>query len=183
MSLLVWAGLGLLGLAGGVLILALVLPWRIMISARSEPAQMQLGLRVLGLVWWVVDTERPASGRRIRGAAVYTQRMATPKEFGRAHILRMLRAVPALIGGVLARVRVEVLEGRVKFGLGDPADTGQVYGYVVPISLALYPRVEVIADFTRACLVGEGRCVVAVVPIRVLPVLLRFGWASFGPQR
>ena len=99
----------------------------------------------------------------------------------------MVRAGPGLIGGVLRCIRVDRFRVDCTFGLGDPAETGQVFGVLAPFVYGTrwaWGRADAVAltpVFDRACLEGEADVALAVTPMRLLGPVLRFAWATFGP--
>lgn len=171
----------------------LALPVRLRLHAESAPARrlrLQLGL-LGGLAPWIAmaDSTRP---RKARTGAAMTKVAGSKQKrrrFGRGRVARMLRAGPALIGGVLACVQVDRFRVDCTFGLNDPADTGQVFGVLAPFvygarwGRGAAPSVRLTPVFDRACLEGEADVALAVRPIRLLGPMLRFAWASFGPGR
>jgi len=191
---LLWGlGVGLLLLLGALLIVA-AFPVRLLMRAGSEPAIMHLRLQVLGGVVpmiTLVDTSRPKPAhkrrrkveRKARKAAKHKARQKPGRPSRRDRALRLLRAAPAFLRDLLAQLRVEVCRGQLWFGLPDPADTGHIYGLLVPFALASQGRVHLSPDFDAPCLRAEGDCVVSVVPLRLLGPVLRFGWAGFGSTR
>ncbi|MGO9571489.1 MAG: DUF2953 domain-containing protein [Desulfomonilaceae bacterium] len=106
--------------------------------------------------------------------------------------LRLVRfAVDAL-----SVMQVKILRLRVRLGLEDPADTGQIWGVVGPLTLILAGArgtdIEIEPDFERASLSVEGNAELRVIPIRVLvvvilflgsPATLRAAWAVIASRR
>lgn len=193
LSILLWALLALVL----VVLAVLALPVRLRLHAQSFPMgriRLELGL-LGGLVPWIAmaDSSRPRKARPSAGAgAARPQKARTAKKRrrpGRGRAARMLRAGPALIGGVLGCVRVDRFHVDCTFGLGDPAETGQVFGALAPFvygarwGRGAAPSVKLTPVFDRACLEGEADVTLAVTPIRLLGPVLRFGWASFRPGR
>ena len=107
----------------------LCLPVRLRLHARSAPsrvARVELGL-FGGLLPWivVVDTERPKKPKAKAKPKEEKKRKKKRRGKGRAGLWR---ALPGLFRGLLRPVRVERFEIDCTFGLGDPADTGQLFG-------------------------------------------------------
>ena len=187
MSLLLWS---LLGVCLITISLVICLPVSLHIRAGSKPARLQIGLGLMGgivPVLRLVDTDRPRTKRAERRAKnradKKTKRATQKKTRKRIDRMRVLRALPALIRDSFACFKIEDCQGEVRFGLPDPAETGQIYGYLIPVTLALHPRLQVIPDFNTACLIGDGSCTISVVPVRLVFPFMRFGWASLGPKR
>ena len=169
----------------------LCLPVRLRLYARSEPsrvARVELGL-LGGWVPWiaVVDTERPRRRKAKRKDRKDRKLRKTKRKTGGG--ARMLRALPGLLRGLLAQVRVERFEFDCTFGLGDPAETGRLYGMLAAVrygtASAWGPgaRIALVPDFDRARLDGRADVILSVVPARWLPPLARFGWSVWGPGR
>jgi hypothetical protein len=95
----------------------------------------------------------------------------------------VIAEVPALIGRMLRTIRIEVLRLDAEFGLGDPADTGQVYGQLSPLIFASPWQVNLRPDFGATCLRGTAFAQFRVVPIAFAWPLVGFGWRLFGPFR
>jgi len=115
------------------------------------------------------------------------KKRAKAHAFWRDDTMRSVRAVTRLATGILRRVRIDNVVLDMKFGLGDPAETGQAFGMLAPMiygSVAL-PRtcLRVEPDFGRITLRGHGRFAVSLIPITLLPLLARFGWSVFGPRQ
>ena len=94
----------------------------------------------------------------------------------------MVRATPRLIRGVLAAFRIERLQVRGRIGLPDPADTGQLFGALLPLSFSFPgPRyaIDLQPDFGGATLDGNLEAQVRIAPIRAVLPALRFGWDVF----
>lgn len=177
MSILLWV-LAALGL--GVMAV-LVLPVRLVLRAQSSPGRLRLGLGLLGgLVPLIglVDSDRPAAAQKPA-----RRDPARRGQIDRARVARLLRAAPRFLGAVLGRIRVEQCRGACRFGFDDPAETGQVYGYLVPLTLGLRDRLRLEPDFTGARLEADLDCTLSVAPVRLLGPLMRLGWAGFGPRR
>lgn len=100
---------------------------------------------------------------------------------------RMAGEIPALLRGLLRQIELEEFRLSGRFGTGDPADTGVVFGMVSPILYGLPARrrvsVELKPDFDEACLDGRLRAALRITPITLLPPILRFSWRAFGPLR
>lgn len=107
--------------------------------------------------------------------------------FGRQDPLRSLRVLTRLATDLLHHVRVDKALLDMTFGLGDPAETGQAFGIVAPLiySGVALPRtcLRVEPDFAHTILRGRGDFAVSLIPITLVPLLVRFGWSAFGPRR
>lgn len=186
-AVLFWSALGVLVLLAAVI----ALPVRLALIAETEPRRrLRLWLVLFGGLTPslpVVDTERRGQRSRSRSTRKERNRKQRPPRRDRAS--RMLRAAPSLLRGLLGPVSVGRLRVHCRFGLDDPALTGQTFGLIAPLVYGCrwaWPRVadvRVTPVFDRACLDGEADVAITFVPLRLLPPALRFAWASFGPRR
>ncbi len=103
------------------------------------------------------------------------------------HPGRFANALFRLASDVISTIRLRRLSVDAKFGCADPADTGQIYGLISPF---LYggnglQRVHLTAEPVFDETVFEGRAMLelAIVPISLLPPVIRFGWALYGPLK
>lgn len=166
-----------------LLLLALVMPFRVEIQILKEEAvQFSAALRPFG-----------RSGPRI---ALSNRKKAQPKQKHKATARRwklktrpkrMAQAVVRLARDLFACVRLERATIDLRFGLGDPAETGQCYGQMTPLiyGTAGMPRVHINVqpDFDQAVLSGRAALDVSLRPIQLLPPFVRFGWVAFGRAR
>lgn len=93
---------------------------------------------------------------------------------------RLPRGVGRLIGELLACLRIDRLSAALTVGTGDPAETGGLYGQAMAVLVAtrLDRSIRLTPDFTRARLDGQGEAAVSVVPITLVPPIVRFGWTN-----
>lgn len=98
---------------------------------------------------------------------------------------RMIRNVPRLLGDILRQFKFRKLIVDARFGLGDPADTGTVFGALCPIIYGVPPArrfsIDVVPDYERACFDGSIEAIGAILPLRLVPPFIRFSWRSFSP--
>ncbi|UWQ27139.1 DUF2953 domain-containing protein (plasmid) [Leisingera aquaemixtae] len=178
------AGLGaalavLLAALLGLTVLVLVLPLRIELVLRKEAGlSFSAALRPFG----GIGPRIRLSGRR--------KPPETAQEPGRKRRYDPRRLAPAagrLAAAVLRRIRIRALVLDAKFGLGDPAETGQLYGMLAPLVYGTLParrlQVAVQPVFDRAELSGRAELDVTVVPAALIVPAVRFGWDAFGPVR
>ena len=192
LAVLLWALIAL-GLVVAVLLALLAFPVRVRFEARSGPGgQVRVELGLLGgLVPWIAlfDSARPGKSRTAGPEAKKPRKKKKPGRAGRMSGRRVLRAGPGLVGGVLRQIRLERLHVAARFGLGDPAETGRLFGMLAPIAYAPQwlgsKAVSVVLTpvFEVRCLSGAAEGALAVTPIRLLPPGLVFVWRVFGPGR
>ncbi|NNF73405.1 MAG: DUF2953 domain-containing protein, partial [Rhodobacteraceae bacterium] len=110
-----------------------------------------------------------------------TRKRRLPKVNPRRVFRAALRLLPELFGSL----RLDTLKLDLRFGSGDPAETGEVYGMLKAIEygLAGASRVEVLIEpvFDRAVFAGRAALDVTLTPARLIPPIARFGWRAFGP--
>ncbi|UWQ60992.1 DUF2953 domain-containing protein (plasmid) [Leisingera caerulea] len=163
----------------GLIVLVLVLPLRIELVLRKEA----------GLVFSAALRPLGGFGPRIRLSG-RRKTPAAPKKPSRKRRYETRRIVPAagrLAAAVLRRIRIRALILDAKFGSGDPAETGQLYGTLAPLVYGTLParRLQVSLEpvFGRAVLSGRAELDVSVVPAALIGPAVRFGWDAFGPVR
>ena len=89
-----------------------------------------------------------------------------------------LRRTLKFLKDIFNIAEIKNLQAKLSFGLGDPADTGQLYGLMSPVFAFLYavPRVNVSFTpiFDRATLDAEINAALRIVPIRFFRAIFRF---------
>ena len=189
-SLLVGLGAVVLALLGAV-VLALCLPWFVSLAARTAPAagvrlelrpfgrRFPLRLRFRGPAWRATAPE-PARPADIRDGARQARRRRW-RTAGRRVAPRLLRNAPLLLRGLGSMFRVERLALSGRLGLPDPADTGQLFGVILPLSrICASERVaiEIEPVFDGPALEGEAEACLRVWPVRALPAAILFAWRA-----
>ena len=186
-AILGWLVLGALALV----LLVLVVPWSVTLAGATHPARIRvelrpvshrvpLRLRVEREVAADLDAvpdpppvpDRPAPEARKRGRGKGSRRTA-----------RALRAAPRLFLGLLSVFRFERVRLSGRLGLADPADTGQVFGLILPLAAVFNgPRVEVDIepDFTGPVLQGAAEASTRIHLVRAIPPAIRFLWRVYG---
>lgn len=100
---------------------------------------------------------------------------------------RFARAAFRLIADLAGCLRLNAAALDIRFGTGDPAETGQVFGLLAPLihGTAGASRVTIAAVpvFDRAVLGGRAALDASVTPARLVPPFVRFVWSAFGPVR
>jgi hypothetical protein len=129
-------------------------------------------------------------------------RKGKPLYKGSRSMVTMLRSEgfwPRLLrfaSDVLNVMQVRLFRLRVRLGLEDPADTGQIWAFVGPLTAILAGArgtdIEIEPDFERAFLSVDGNAELRVIPIRVFavvipfigsPATLRAAWAVIASRR
>jgi hypothetical protein len=162
------------------------------VAALAVPVQLEVSAeltdRLRGRVrlrWWfaVINVTSGATVANKHPAAVATPRSAaTPTGGGRAMLaaLRTSGLVPSamrLVRVLLARIHLRRFHLRARYGLGDPADTGQLSGILAPVLALASARgmdVRCRPEFTDAVLDGSCSGTIAVRPLSVFAVIIAF---------
>jgi hypothetical protein len=178
----------------------LLMPVRVSAAVQTAPQlTYQVDVRLLG--HWtpripLLDSARPrkpdGKAREKRAPHRVAQPVSGKKTAVRKRRLsrecgaRMVPALPRLLAEVARSVQWESFHLDAEFGLGDPADTGQMYGCITPlqygvpwppsVSIALRP------NFERVCLGGELQATLRLRLAALLAPAARFAWRAFGPQ-
>lgn len=89
--------------------------------------------------------------------------------------------VKDLVVDLLGRIQFNRLSVDGRFGTGDPAETGEIYGSLTPLiyrAESSFPRlsIEIQPVFGAACLEGQIIGRLRVTPLALVPPLTRFGW-------
>lgn len=176
-------------LAAGLLLLLAVLmsPLRFELRASlGEAPAYRVAVRLFGRAGprlTVVDSDRPRRKRPLKPGRK-TRRRAQKSVRDPA---RLLAAAARLLAELFSKLSVERLSLDLRFGVDDPAETGQIFGALTPfiygtkgsgnVALTLEPV------FDQAVLDGRAALDLHLTPARLILPLVRFGWAAFGPRR
>jgi hypothetical protein len=125
-----------------------------------------------------------------------------PLHKGSRNMVTMLRSegfglrLVRFASDILSVMQVRIFRLRVRLGLEDPADTGQIWASVGPVTAMLAGArgmdIEIEPDFERAFLSVDGNAELRVIPIRVIvvvipfigsPATLRAAWAVIASRR
>ena len=181
-EIVLWAVL----FVAGLVLLALVTPLRLeMRLSRDEALQFSAVLRPFGRF----GPRIPLSGGSEKSGSKNKPRHGKQpgRRLRKAQPKRLAQAALRLFVEVIGRVRIEAAALDVRFGLGDPGDTGQVFGQLFPLLNAIPAtrrvRLNVEPVFDQAMLKGRVSLDLSLVPFRLVKPFVRFGWTAFGPQR
>ncbi|MGI9426043.1 MAG: DUF2953 domain-containing protein [Hyphomicrobiaceae bacterium] len=169
-----------------VIVTAVVTPVQVKLLMQSAPhRRLTLAARLFGGITPSIpihDSTRERARRRPLKESQLTSRRERGKTTLRNR--RMLFAAPQLVDGLLRSIKLTSIEVDGDIGLGDPADTGQFLGLLVPIKYALPPSsvvsVDVRPDFTARRLSGRFVAEFAFVPVALVLPCARFAWRVFG---
>jgi hypothetical protein len=184
---------------GTVIALLLLLPIRLELQVGAGDLAQATGGNRARLTWaWVVSVnlgaapKRSAPGRARSGGSARTRAQPVLGRFLRAvRSEGFVSAAVHLLKRLLAATHPQGLKIRAALGLEDPADTGQLWAAVGPVSAILWSAsggtIAVEPDFSapRAAVHAQGRF--SVVPLQLIwillsfalsPPVLRAAWAS-----
>lgn len=174
LSAILWVLLALIVL----LLIVLSLPLRLELQVRKEEHWCFSALiRPLGRFGPGIPLSRKKPRPKARKEPAAPHRK---KRRGAGHNPQTIAiAVLRLLQDLLALIRLEHLKLDAEIGLGDPADTGQLYGALLPVEYAVsgLPRtwVRITPAFDRAVLSGAAELALSVVPILLFGPAFRFG--------
>jgi len=176
--------LGLLIVIAVLLVLvgaAVLLPLRLRLRGQADRTpRLRVDVYPLAGEWLAIpvfDTARKRAKKPRKSRTRFAARSAKPASrwTGRGFL--------NLLVELISQFRIAWIRVEAEFGLDDPADTGALYGALVPfvysgnhcagIDLDIRP------DFNRHHIAGRIDAAVDLVPIRLVPPLLRFA-ASAG---
>lgn len=168
---LLWALAGLLGLV----LLALATPLHLALSARTG-GRIVLRLRLFGgLTPWVVLADSAWPQGDAPEPAPAGPGWRAPSGAG----LRLMRELPGFLLAALRRIRILRLTVDADLGLGDPAETGRLFGTLMPLQHALRlpgTRIALRPDFARLRCDGVAEAVLRLIPLALIPPALALGW-------
>lgn len=175
----------ILGLLLVAVVLALALPLRVWL-AFDTGAERKLSVRMQPFGRF--GPRFPVAG----GADRPEKKKPKRKKPRKAQSWRGLRVigwpdVRRALAGVIAAIHLEDIRLDAAFGLGDPAETGHVFGLLAPVIYGgagcSRAHLNLRPVFDRACLSGEGHLQWRMRPIAVLWPLARLGWTVVRGRR
>lgn len=168
---------------------AVVTPVKLRLRFRSSPQwRLRIDARLFGGATPAIpfhDSARRRSKKRKKAGTRRTLRNNTGNK--KTSSFRMFEAAPKLLGELLRSIEVSRLEIDADVGLGDPADTGQLFGLLVPIiytqPMATVGLINVRPDFTASRASGTLLAELSFIPAAFIPPGVRFAWHVFGPRQ
>lgn len=91
--------------------------------------------------------------------------------------------MPDLASGLLSTIRIEHLVVSGRLGLEDPADTGQLFGLLMPLRFMTTGRrfaFDIEPDFDGPSLDARFDAQFRLRPVSAIPAAMRFGWRVFA---
>jgi len=178
-----------------VILVALAVPVQLDVSAElTDRLRGRVRLR-----WWFASValgSRKTVASKPAAAATRTKSAATRPGRGRAALAAItspgfVTRVKRLVLDLLGRIHVRHFRLRARYGLGDPADTGQLCGTLAPVLALTSARgldVRCLPEFGDAVLDGSCSGTIAVRPLSVLAVIIAFLcspalWRAIGAWR
>lgn len=184
-EIILWLLLALLALVA----LVLVTPVLVRVHLTTSP---QLAYRVeIRALAGFAPCLRFAGGRHKGAGGKPASKPARPAHRKGSHRKpvqgSMAQAVPQLIGGILHHLHLTELHIDADYGFGDPAETGEISGVLLPLQY-VYPMPASVSlnlrpDFTQRCLNGSLTAGVRFTAAALLVPFSQFAWRAFGPFR
>ena len=175
-----------------LLLVLLVTPIKLDLSMRTSPKwRLKIAARLLGGLTPPIPIHDSDRQRAKKKKPPDPKRKRRKKETGLSRPAfakgrRMISAAPDLLIDLLRPIHIQYLKVDMDIGLMNPADTGQLFGLLVPV---IYSRrqndtvsITVRPDFTAARLSGEITAMLNFIPVAFIPPAIRFAWRAFGPR-
>lgn len=182
--------MALLWIVLGLLLFTLAVtatPVKLWARFQSTP-KMRFRLQVSpfgGLAPYLMLVDSNRSKRKDKSRSKRDKKPKVKKSIPSRGARRMIGNIPRLFGDFLSQIRLQKVTVNGRFGLGDPADTGTVFGVLCPIifgaSSTQHFDITVVPDYDQACFVGKVEASVSIIPLRLIPPIARFSWRSFSP--
>jgi hypothetical protein len=170
---------GILAVLLAVTVLLLVMPLRVALRIATDP--LDLDLRLAPFAGLLGEFGLPHRARRRVPHPDAPTRARRRSAMSTRH---MVRALPAFLSALAGRIRIDRLRLDLRFGTGDPALTGQVYGWLMALAQgvggAASVPLRVLPEFERACLAGTAEVVLRLTPLRLAGPLFRLWRAGQG---
>lgn len=162
-------------------------PMLLSLSAETAPRpRLAARARLLGGASAPIRLYDSARPRR-RAAAKPSEASERADQWSAARMRRVVEAAAALLADLLRLMRLHRLDLDAEIGMEDPADTGQLYGFLSALARAgscaetLSLSVRPVFDGPR--LSGRAEAEVSFTPIVLAAAALRFALAVYRPQR
>ena len=180
---MLWVLVSLLGvLCLGLALLAVAASFPVNVDfriSRNEATSVSISARFFsgnGPKISVFDSDRPRKKK--------LQKKREEPNRGRKNVARNVASEAfRLVLSLLHLVDFKRINVDADIGLGDPADTGQLFGLLTPLIYGVGADISVRPVFDRACLNGMCEVTFKVTPVALLLPFARFGWQIFGPVR
>jgi hypothetical protein len=121
----------------------------------------------------VVDSLEADTGSEAHEAVPQPESRRRRRRRRRLPSRRLLASLSNFVADLISAIRVERAQGEITFGLGDPAETGQVFGLLAPLVYGVGHqapgRFVIRPDFENQVLCGSAMLEVSLVPARLLP--------------
>ncbi len=166
-----------------------VTPVKLSLRFRSSPQwRLRIEARLFGGTTPAIpfhDSARRSTKKRAKRRPRRTHRKDARSR--KTSGLRMFQAAPKLFADLLRPIRLTRLEIDADVGLGDPADTGQLFGLLAPIvyarPMAAISLINIRPDFTASRASGTLMAELSFIPAALIPPGVRFAWHAFGPRQ
>ena len=185
LGLVLWTIAGVLIVAFIAAVSMLCIPMRISIifDAQRQPAFFFKVFLLDGLLPVISRTEQRRKKNAKKRAKTGSSKSRAPRRQDVAAFApHMLRELPNFVSKVVRRVKLEKVDANFRFGLLDPADTGIVYGALIPL-LQLFgaskrSNIVLNPDFSQEVFDGRGHIGARFLPIALIAPILGFAWVT-----
>jgi len=169
-----------------VLVVLVATPWKLHVNWRSAP-ENHLAVRAQAFGGLVPLFELASDLHGSTKAKLAKSRSRLGARRRPPLTARSFSAILGLVKGLIRRLDVEDIRVDAEFGSGDPAETGQIYGLLAPLTFSTHQiqNLSLVArpNFDERCLNGSADMRVRLVPIILVIPLVRFAWRLYGPAR
>lgn len=181
-----WLLLGLVALCLGLVLVLVATPLHLRLEGEAgQTSRLVLDIRTL---WGLsprlrlVDTDRQREKKKKPKTKTKREKKARKHwspPGGRQAMWRLAQGLPDLLRGEVAKIHLDTLELQGRFGTGDPADTGRLYGLLTPFIYGMPRQTVALAiapDFNHRCLEGGGVIALHLTPIALTFPVIRLLW-------
>jgi hypothetical protein len=163
-----------------IIALIVLLPIHVAFSWQSDPAEPStVSVRPFGGVFPAIKVYN--SVKRSKTTPKALPKRSKARRGGLVPHGDVLAESVALLRRLLLAIHFDNLQLDAEFGLGDPGETGQIYGQLCPLIYATGGHVQVQPNFTDACLRGSARAQLHFSVLGLIWPIISFGWRRFGP--
>ena len=175
-----------LGIAFGLLVLAMVLPLRLeLLLTKADVWQFRAALRPFGRFGPRIAMS--GGEKKPQVAAAKARPSRKNRKARRASPQHLAKAAVRFAVDFIKLVHISKAKLEMRFGLGDPGDTGQVFGLLSPLIYGTPAgpdiRMRIEPDFDDIVLSGRAELDLSLVPAALLGPLIRLGWVVLWPAK
>lgn len=173
------------------LVLAMFLtPVKLDFIMKSSPRwRLKIGARLFGglsppIIIHDSDHRGSKKDKRLKSPRERKQKVKMSRQ-ALVRIPGAIAAAPHLLADLLRPIHIEQLKVDADIGLGDPADTGRVFGLFAPMIYSWPPAdtvsIAVRPNFSASRISGEIIAKLSFIPVAFVLPAARFAWHIYGP--